>query len=358
MSPTLRLCVLPGDGIGPEVTEIACSVLERALAGAGLSLSIETGLIGGAALDAAGDPLPAAALAAARQADAVLLGAVGGPRWDQARPRPEAGLLALRAGLGVFANLRPVQVWSGLERSSVLRPERVAGADILFVRELTGGAYFGRPQGETGTAPDRRAVDTTAYGETEIRRVAEVAFQAAEARRRHLTSVDKANVLATSRLWRTVVDEVAAQHPTVTVAHLLVDSCALRLLQAPREFDVVLTENLFGDILTDEAAALVGSLGVLPSASLGTGGPALYEPVHGSAPDLVGRQQANPLGAIGSAALCLRHSVGRPDLAAAVEAAIAATIAAGQCTPDLGGSATTGAVAAAVLTALDRSAAA
>ncbi|HUY60442.1 MAG TPA: 3-isopropylmalate dehydrogenase [Candidatus Dormibacteraeota bacterium] len=358
MTPALRVCVLPGDGIGPEVTEIACAVLERALATAGVSLEVESGLIGGAALDATGEPLPAAALAAARRADAVLLGAVGGPRWDQARPRPEAGLLALREGLGVFANLRPVRVWPGLERSSVLRPERAAGADILFVRELTGGAYFGRPQGESGAAPDRRAVDTTAYGEAEIRRVAEVAFRAAEARRHHLTSVDKANVLATSRLWRAVVTEVAGAHPTVTVEHLLVDSCALRLLQAPREFDVVVTENLFGDILTDEAAALVGSLGVLPSASLGADGPGLYEPVHGSAPDLVGRRQANPLGAIGSAALCLRHSAGRPDLAEAVEAAIAATIARGECTPDLGGSATTDEVAVAVLAALDRSAAA
>ncbi len=349
---TVRLAALPGDGIGPEVTLAGLAVLEAALGRAGMALEVTTHLIGGAALDAVGEPLPAATLEAAQGADAVLLGAVGGPRWDRAPVRPEAGLLALRRGLGAFANLRPVVVHPGLEAQSPLRPERLVGVDILFVRELTGGAYFGRPSGVGGRAPNRRAVDTTEYGEAEIRRVVAVAFGAAAGRRGRVTSVDKANVLATSRLWRAVVDEVAPEHPEVAVEHCLVDSFALRLLLEPQAFDVVVTENLFGDILTDEAAALTGTLGTLPSASGGGNGPWLFEPVHGSAPDLAGRGIANPLGAIATVALLLRHAVERSDLATAVEAAIAEVIRGGPLTPDLGGSATTEEVTAAVVAAM------
>jgi len=353
-----RLVVLPGDGIGPEVTQAGLQVLEAACESQGIALEVSRHLIGGAALEATGEPLPAAALEAARGADAVLLGAVGGPRWDRAAVRPEAGLLALRSGLGAFANLRPVVVWPGLERHSPLRPERLAGVDILFVRELTGGAYFGRPKGVAGTAPHRRGIDSMEYAEAEIRRVAQVAFAAAEGRRGHLTSVDKANVLATSQLWRSVVEELAPEHPGVTLDHCLVDSFALRLLQQPRDFDVVVTENLFGDILTDEAAALTGTLGTLPSASGGGSGPWLYEPVHGSAPDLVGRDLANPLGAIATIAMLLRHTLGREDLAAAVEAGIAAVVRGGRLTPDLGGDVTTQEVTTQVVAHLQGQAAA
>ncbi len=354
----LRIAALPGDGVGPEVTDAGLAVLEAICDRAGLTCAVSRHPIGGAALDATGEPLPAATLEAARGADAVLLGAVGGPGWDHAPVRPEAGLLALRRGLGAFANLRPVVVWPGLEATSPLRPERVQGADILFVRELTGGAYFGRPKGIAGTTPHRRAVDSIEYAEGEIRRVAEVAFAAAERRRRHLTSVDKANVLASSRLWRSVVEELAQEHRAVTVDHCLVDSFALRLLQEPRAFDVVVTENLFGDILTDEAAALTGTLGTLPSASGGGDGPWLYEPVHGSAPDLVGRGVANPLGAIATIAMLLRHTLGREDLARRVEAAIAGIVQRGPLTPDLGGAGTTAAVTAQVVAQVGREVAA
>ncbi|HVA21692.1 MAG TPA: 3-isopropylmalate dehydrogenase [Candidatus Micrarchaeia archaeon] len=354
----VRIAALPGDGIGPEVIAAGLTVLRAVLGPAGLRCEVTTHLIGGAALDACGEPLPAATLAAAQAADAVLLGAVGGPRWDAAPVRPEAGLLALRRGLGAFANLRPVVVHLGLEAHSPLRPERLQGADILFVRELTGGAYFGRPKGVAGTAPNRRAIDSMEYGEAEVRRVLAVAFAAAERRRRRLTSVDKANVLATSRLWRAVVEEVAPEHPQVHVEHCLVDSFALRLLQEPRAYDVVVTENLFGDILTDEAAALTGTLGTLPSASGGGTGPWLYEPVHGSAPDLAGRGIANPLGAIATVAMLLRHTLGRDDLARRVEAAVAAVIRTGPLTPDLDGTAGTAAVTAAVVESVERDVAA
>ncbi|MHB8323486.1 MAG: 3-isopropylmalate dehydrogenase [Candidatus Dormibacteria bacterium] len=346
---SLHLVVVAGDGIGPEVTGAALSVLQTALEMGGITLEVEHHLIGGAAIDADGSPLPAATLAAAQKADAVFLGAVGGPAWDRSGARPEAGLLAMRQGLAAYANLRPVRVWPGAERHSPLREERVRGADILFVRELTGGAYFGRPQGVAGDPPRRRGVDTIEYGEAEIRRVTEVAFAAARKRRHQVASVDKANVLATSRLWRDVVSEVAQCFPDVTLEHCLVDSFALRLLLDPRAFDVVVTENLFGDILTDEAAALVGTLGVLPSASGGSDGPWLYEPVHGSAPDLAGRGIANPLGAIATVAMLLRLTVEREDLAAAVEAALATVFASGRLTPDMGGSGTTESVTTAVL---------
>lgn len=344
-----RLVALPGDGVGPEVTAAALLVLEAVLADAAVDLRVEHHPIGGIALDTVGDPLPPATLEAARAADAVLLGAVGGPRWDQLPVRPEAGLLGLRRALGAFANLRPVRVLPGLERHSPLRPELVEGTDILFVRELTGGAYFGRPQGVAGAAPRRRAVDTTEYGEGEIRRVCQVAFRLARERDRRVLSVDKANVLASSRLWRQVAGEVGLEFPDVQLEHCLVDSFALRVLQQPRAFDVVVTENLFGDILTDEAAALPGTLGVLPSASGGGELPWIYEPVHGSAPDLAGRGIANPLGAIATAGMLLRHSLRRPDLAAAVEGSVAAVVRAGALTPDLGGSSGTMEVAGQVV---------
>jgi 3-isopropylmalate dehydrogenase len=345
----LRLTVLPGDGIGPEVTEAALRVLGTAVRSAGISLEASSHLIGGAALDAAGDPLPEASLRAALAADAVFLGAVGGPAWDSAPVRPEAGLLRLRAGLGAFANLRPVRVWPGLERFSPLRPEVIHRTDVLFIRELTGGLYFGRPKGRTGEAPRRHAVDTCEYSESEIRRVAQVAFRAARGRRRQVTSVDKANVLATSQLWREVVTEVGADFADVRLDHCLVDTFALRLMQDPPAFDVVLTENLFGDILTDEAGALTGSLGMLPSASGGGEGPWLYEPVHGSAPDIAGQGRANPLGAIATVALLLSLTLNRDDLADRVTEAIAAVVAEGRLTPDLGGSASTESVTEAVL---------
>jgi 3-isopropylmalate dehydrogenase len=306
----LRLVVLPGDGVGPEVTAAALTVLRSLLGRAGIQLMAEHKEIGGCAIDTCGEPLPPSTLAACRKADALLLGAVGGPRWDRASVRPETGLLALRRELAVFANLRPVRAWAGAYALSPLREEVVQGADIMFVRELTGGAYFGRPRGIGGKRPGRRAVDTIEYGEAEIRRVAHVAYRMARSRRRLVTSVDKANVLATSTLWREVLTEVAEDYPDVELEHRLVDSFSLQVLLEPRRFDVVVTENLMGDILTDEAAALVGTLGMLPSASGGGDGPWLYEPVHGSAPDLAGKSLANPLGAIASCAMLLRLSLG------------------------------------------------
>ncbi len=351
-TPPLHLVTVPGDGVGPEVTAAALAVLRAALSSAGIRMEVSEHPIGGLALDQSGDPLPEPTLAACRRADAVLLGAVGGPRWDRRKPRPEAGLLRLRSGLGAFANVRPVRVMAGAEMHSPLRPEIVRGTDIVFVRELTGGAYFGKPRGVEGRPPDRRGVDTIEYSESEIRRVAEVAFTLARSRRHKLTSVDKANVLATSVLWREVLDELAEAHPDIELEHALVDSFSLRVLLDPRRFDVVVTENLMGDILTDEAAALVGTLGTLPSASGGGDGPWLYEPVHGSAPDIAGKGLANPLGAIASTAMLLRLSLGREDLAKAVEQAIGAVVQAGSLTPDMNGALSTQAVTEAVLAQL------
>ena len=345
----LRLTVLAGDGIGPEVTAAALRVLEAALRSVGIDLITTQHLIGGVALDQAGDPLPEASLKSARAADAVFLGAVGGPAWDQASVRPEEGLLRLRSGLGAFANLRPVRVWPGLESYSPLRAEVLQGADLLFIRELTGGIYFGRPKGVAGKAPHRHAVDTSGYSEAEVRRTAEVAFREARQRRSRVTSVDKANVLATSQLWREVVTEVGQKFPDVALEHCLVDSFALRLLQQPGAFDVVVTENLFGDILTDEAGALSGTLGVLPSASGGGEGPWLYEPVHGSAPDIAGQGIANPVGAIVTVALLLRLTLKLDQLAEVVEQAVGAVIAEGRLTPDLGGRESTESLTEAVI---------
>ncbi|HUY10335.1 MAG TPA: 3-isopropylmalate dehydrogenase [Candidatus Dormibacteraeota bacterium] len=345
----LRLTVLAGDGIGPEVTAAALRVLETAVRSVGITVITSPQLIGGVALEATGNPLPVESLDAARAADAVFLGAVGGPAWDHSPVRPEAGLLRLRSGLGAFANLRPVRVWPGLEGHSPLRAEVLRGADLLFIRELTGGIYFGRPNGVAGQAPNRHAVDTSEYSEAEVRRTAEVAFRAARQRRSKVTSVDKANVLATSQLWREVVTEVGQKFSDVALEHCLVDSFALRLLQQPGAFDVVVTENLFGDILTDEAGALSGSLGVLPSASGGGDGPWLYEPVHGSAPDIAGQGIANPLGAIATVALLLRLTLKLEELAGLVERAIGAVIAEGRLTPDLGGSESTESLTEAVI---------
>jgi 3-isopropylmalate dehydrogenase len=327
------IAVLPGDGIGPEVTAAALEVLAAVGRRFGRSFETPHYALGGAALDATGEPLPTATLAGCRSAAAVLLGAVGGPRWDTARERPEAGLLALRRELGVYANLRPVKLQPSLADASPLKAELLAGVDLVIVRELLGGLYYGEPRGREGD----RARDTCVYSEVEIRRVVTLAFRLAASRRGRLTSVDKANVLATSKLWREVTTAVAADFPAVQLEHALVDSFAMRLVLAPREFDVVVTENLFGDILSDEAGALAGSLGLLPSASLGDSGPGLYEPVHGSAPDLAGQGVANPTGAILSLAMALRHSLGQPEAASVVEEAVERVLASGVRTQDLGG---------------------
>jgi 3-isopropylmalate dehydrogenase len=333
------IVLLPGDGIGPEVVGEAKLVLERVAAKFGHELTFAEHLIGGAAIDATGDPLPKDTLAACEQADAILLGAVGGPKWDdpRAKVRPEGGLLAVRRALGLFANLRPVRVHPALSAVSPLKPERLEGVDILFVRELTGGLYFGKPRLREKVGERTRAVDTLEYTDEEVRRVVRLAFRLAGPRRKLVTSVDKANVLESSRLWREVATEVGAENPAVRLEHQLVDSCAMRLVTAPRSFDVVVTENMFGDILTDEAAVLAGSLGLLPSASLGEGRRGLYEPIHGSAPDIAGKGIANPLGTISSAAMLLRHSLGLDEEARAVESAVDAVIASGVRTGDMGG---------------------
>jgi 3-isopropylmalate dehydrogenase len=329
--------LLPGDGIGPEVVREGRKVLETVAATYGHSFTFTEQLIGGAAIDATGEPLPAATRSACERADAVLLGAVGGPKWDdpKAKVRPEQGLLAIRKALGLYANLRPVRVHPALAAVSPLKPDRVEGVDVVFIRELTGGIYFGWPRFREELGDRRRAVDTLEYNEDEIRRVVRLAFRLARSRKKRVTSVDKANVLESSRLWREVAVEVAAEFPDVTLEHQLVDSCAMRLVTAARSFDVVVTENMFGDILTDEAAVLAGSLGLLPSASLGEGTRGLYEPIHGSAPDIAGKNIANPIGTILSAAMLLRHSLGLTEEAHAVERAVAEVIAGGARTADM-----------------------
>ncbi len=332
-----RVLLLPGDGIGPEVTAQAARVLEAAARRHGIELALEEGAIGGASIDALGTPLADDVLERARKSRAVLLGAVGGPKWD-ALPvdvRPEKGLLRIRKELGLFANLRPAQVFPALADASTLRREVVDGIDLLVVRELTGGLYFGEPRGSTLVAGRREARNTLVYDEVEIARIARVAFEAARRRRRHVTHVHKANVLEVSQLWVQVVNEVARDYPDVELVHQLVDSCAMLLVRDPRRFDVVLTENLFGDILSDEAAMITGSLGMLPSASLGEGGIGLYEPVHGSAPDIAGQDQANPLAAILSAAMLLEHSFDAAGAAGEVRDAVTAVLAAGARTRDL-----------------------
>jgi len=345
VSDAARVVVFPGDGIGPDVTTEAVAVLEQVMADAGLALQIETGVIGGAAIDATGAPLPAVELARARAADAVLLGAVGGPKWDDPSSpvRPEQALLELRAGLGVYANLRPVARLPALAEASPLRSAVVDGVDLVVVRELTGGIYFGKPSERRVTAAGREAVDTMRYTESEIARLMHAAFALARQRRRRLASVDKANVLSTSRLWREVAHEVRADYPDVEYEDVLVDAMAMHLIRRPRDFDVIATANLFGDILTDEASMLAGSMGLLPSASL-AGAPVagvrcrgLYEPVHGSAPDIAGQDRANPLAAILSVALLLRYSLALSEAAGAIEQAVTAVIESGARTADMAG---------------------
>jgi 3-isopropylmalate dehydrogenase len=345
-----KVTVFDGDGIGPEVTAEARAVLDLCAEKFGFSITWTEGLIGGAAIDKTGDPLPPESLELAKSSDAVLLGAVGGPKWDnpQSTVRPEQALLGLRQQLGLFGNLRPIAVHPSLVSAAPLKPDLLTGVDIMFVRELTGGVYFGQPSERRKGASGREAVDTVTYNEQEVTRVVRLAFSLAQSRRRRVTQVDKANILATSRLWREVAHEVAREFAEVTLEDVLVDSMAMHLLRRPRDFDVVVTENMFGDILTDEASVLTGSLGMLPSASLGEARNALgqrrglYEPVHGSAPDIAGRDLANPLGAILSAALLLRHSLGRPRAADAVDAAVSQVLEAGLRTADVAGAGSTG----------------
>jgi 3-isopropylmalate dehydrogenase len=343
------IAVLPGDGVGPEVTAQAVRILAAVAARGGHELRFEEAPLGGVAIDATGDPLPPATLDLCRTADAVLMGAVGGPKWGPASPvRPEDGLLRLRKALDVYANLRPVTVHPALADASPLKADRVAGVDLMVVRELTGGLYFGRK-----TRVGDRATDECAYTVGEIERVVRVAGRLATARRGRLTSVDKANVLETSRLWREVTDRVVRdEFPSLHLEHQLVDSCAMLLVRRPAAFDVIVTENLFGDVLTDEAAVIAGSIGLLPSASLGDGSRGLYEPIHGSAPDIAGRGIANPCGTILSAAMLLRHSLGLPAAADAVEAAVSKAIDEGLRTPDLGGAASTAEAGDRILAAL------
>lgn len=329
---------LPGDGVGPEVTRAAVRTLEAAAQAFDLPVRVEEHPVGWAAVQATGVPLPPETLRACQEADGVFLGAVGHPDADGAPPgqRPEGGLLALRTGLECHTNLRPVRMYEALVDASPLKPERARGVDLLIVRELSGGLYYGEPRGRDGAGDERRAWNTLQYSATEIRRVAQTAFRMARRRRGRVTSVDKANVLETSRLWREVVSEVAAGEEGVECAHMLVDRAAMEIVLRPRELDVVLTSNLFGDILSDGAAAVVGSLGLLPSASLGGGVP-LCEPVHGSAPELAGTGTANPLGAILSMAMLLEHGLLASPAARAVEEAVERTLTEGLRTADIAG---------------------
>jgi len=329
-----NILVLPGDGIGPEVTAQAVTALQRVASRFGHEFHFDEALMGGVAIDRTGGPLPAETLRLAEAADAVLLGAVGGPQWSDptAAVRPEQGLLQIRQHFGLFANLRPVKAWPTLAQHAPLRPELLAGVDMLFVRELTGGIYFGARQ-EPGEGD--HAHDTMAYSADEVKRVTDVAFRAAQGRRGRLTSIDKANVLASMRLWRRTVMTVAEDYSDVTLEHLLVDAAAMHLLTRPADFDVILAGNMFGDILSDEASVLAGSLGMLPSASLGTGTFGIYEPVHGSAPDIAGKGVANPLGMILSAALLLRYSLRLEAEAQALEAAVDGALADGARTADI-----------------------
>ncbi len=339
---TFRVATIPGDGVGPEVVAAARRVVDAAGARFGFAVDWSTFIVGGAAIDAYGVAIRDEDLAACGAADAILLGAVGGPKWSDpsAAVRPEQALFALRGGLGLYANLRPITVQPTLIASSPLRPELLAGVDMLIVRELTGGIYFGERTEAAAEPGARAALDTLPYAEHEIARIVRLAFDLARTRRGSVTQVDKANVLATSRLWRRVAEEIGGEYPDVRLNHQLVDSCAMLLIRRPADFDVIVTENLFGDILSDEAAVLAGSLGVLPSASLGerrteNGQFGLYEPIHGSAPDIAGRDIADPIGTILSAAMLLRTSLGRADAADAIERAVAGALHDGWRTADL-----------------------
>ena len=333
----MKIAVLPGDGIGPEIIKQALKVLKQ-LAGEGLKIEIEQGPIGGAGYDAARDPLPEQSLALAKAADAVLLGAVGGPKYD-ALPRamrPEQGLLRIRKELGLFANLRPALLYEELASASSLKPEIVAGLDIMILRELTGDIYFGQPRGTRETENgEREGFDTMRYSESEIRRIASVGFGIARKRGRKLCSVDKANVLDTSILWREVVAGVGKDFPDVALSHMYVDNAAMQLVRAPKQFDVILTGNMFGDILSDEASMLTGSIGMLPSASLNADNKGLYEPIHGSAPDIAGRDIANPLATILSVAMMMRYSFGNEEAASRIESAVRRVLKQGLRTADI-----------------------
>jgi len=358
----LNILVLPGDGIGEEVTREAVRVLQHVARKHRHTLQLREGLLGGVAIHRTGTPLPDETVRLAVEADATLLGAVGLPEFDTAPPerRPEKGLLGIRKALGVFANLRPVRAYRALLDSSPLKNALVEGTDMIIVRELTGGIYYGTPRGISGAGAEERAVNSMVYTRPEIERVARMAFTLARGRRRKVASVDKSNVLENSQLWRRVVTEIAAEFPEVALEHILVDNCAMQLILNPRRFDIVLTENMFGDILSDEGAVLAGSIGMLPSASIGARKPSgawvgLYEPVHGSAPDIAGQNKANPLGAIGSVAAMLEYSFGLKEEAAAINAAVEAVLDSGRVTADLkpaGAPATTSQVGDAVIEAL------
>ena len=343
-----RIAVLPGDGVGPEVVDEAVKTMEAVGRRFGHSFDISSSPVGGAAIDELGTPLPDETLAMCRDADAVLFGAVGGPKWDdpQAKVRPEDGILAIRKGLGLFANLRPVKVYPAIINSSPVKPELLEGVDMIVVRELTSGLYFGRPKRRWTTSRGRRGVDTLKYTEQEIERILRVGFELARGRRKLLTSVDKANVLASSRLWREVAVELSADYPDVELEHILADNAAMQLIRNPAHFDVIVADNTFGDILSDEASVLSGSMGMLPSASLaGLGSaqkrgrrvPALYEPIHGTAPDIAGQGIANPIGTILSMAMLLRHSLGLDEEAEAVEQSVEGVLAEGYRTGDIAG---------------------
>jgi 3-isopropylmalate dehydrogenase len=358
----LHILTLPGDGIGPEVTREAVGVLEHVASRWNHDLHVTEGLIGGAAIHKSGSPFPDQTARLAAEADATLLGAVGLPEFDSAPPekRPEKGLLGIRKALGVYANLRPVRAYTSQLDSSPLKNHLVEGTDLIIVRELTGGLYYGTPRGISGEGPAERGVNTMVYTRAEIERVTRMAFHLARGRRKKVTSVDKSNVLETSQLWRRVVIEVAKDYSDVELDHILVDNCAMQLILNPRRFDVLLMENMFGDILSDEGAVLAGSIGMLPSASIGDRRPngvwaGLYEPVHGSAPDIAGQNKANPLGAIGSVAAMLEYSFGLKEEAAAIDRAIESVLESGKLTADLkpqGPPATTEQVGAAICNAL------
>ena len=339
-----KILLIKGDGIGPEIVDAATAVLLALRERHGLAFELEEALMGGAAVDAHGDPLPESTLRAARAADAVLLGAVGGPKWDKIErdKRPERGLLRIRSGLGLFCNLRPATLFPALADASTLKPEVVSGLDIMIVRELTGDIYFGQPRGiETLADGTRVGRNTMVYTEAEIRRIAHAAFRTAMQRQRRLCSVDKANVLETTEFWREILTEIGREYPAVELTHMYVDNAAMQLVREPKQFDVIVTGNIFGDILSDLASMLTGSIGMLPSASLDESDKGLYEPSHGSAPDIAGRNLANPLATILSAAMMLRYSLQEPAQADRVEGAVARVLEAGFRTADIQGPGTT-----------------
>ena len=342
---TFNIFVLPGDGVGPEVTGASQRVLDTVASRWEHDIVYSSDLVGGSAIDEYGEPLRAETLEKAKTSDAVLFGSVGGPKWDNAPVRPEAAILGLRKGMGLFGNIRPVKVFPGMESSSPVKDERVRGTDMIILRELTGGLYFSKPKRRWTTSRGRRGVDTLLYTEQEIARIVRMGFELARGRRKKLTSVDKANVMETGRLWHAIADEVSKEYPDVELSHALADSCAMQIITNPRQFDVLVMENMFGDILSDEAAVLTASLGMLPSASLAalpqTGGGrrrkvrGLYEPIHGTAPDIAGQGKANPIGSILSMSFMLRYSLGLAKEADAVDAAVEGVLADGLRTADI-----------------------